>query len=239
MLFLEDKIQNIFNILNKRISWDDLVNYSYEDYTPILDYFDDLWNKYTLEYGATKAVVIPKNCNKVLKIPFHAFVYETNEEDDEDYEQVDFINANSECGWDYCYDEFCKYEQSKEDGFSDFFPETEFYNYIQDGYSKIPVYIQERVNPFRYDVKTLKNSKSYDTARDLVSTMNEHSYRIKRLDIYFITECINFYGKEKTEKFIEYIFLEYPEIGSDLHNANLGRRDDGSPVILDFSGFRE
>lgn len=247
MLLLEDKIMKIANLLDEELYYDDAVIDEDSDWTPVADIFYYSKEVDNFPNGITKIVAINNSCSKVLKIPFHAsykeeYDYESGEYT-EDYEYFDFQNADSShsieeenAKWDYCADEVRKYKQAVKDGMEEFFPITEFYKVGRCG---IPYYIQEKVMPFKVkDYEEERKKNSYKNAEEISKSYRNRG-KYLRVNEYFIAACLEWYGKEKTIDFLEYTYIKYPEIGMDLHIGNLGRRVNGAPVILDFSGFRE
>lgn len=247
MLLLEDKIMKIANLLDEELYYDDAVIDEDSDWTPVVDIFYYSKEVDNFLHGITKIVAINDSCSKVLKIPFHAsYKEEYDYEHDEytgEFEYFHFHNADSShsikeenAEWDYCADELRKYEQAVKDGMEEFFPATEFYKVGRCG---IPYYIQEKVMPFKVkDCNEEKEKNSYKKAKEISKSYRNRGEYIRVSD-YFIAACLEWYGKEKTIDFLEYAYIKYPEIGRDLHENNLGRRVNGAPIVLDFSGFRE
>lgn len=245
MLLLEDKMMKIAEIIDKEIYRDDAtVSLDCDDWVPATDVF--YYHKGLSAYaGMTKFVVVDKTSSKVVKVPLWGGYYEVWDEENEKYtddrEYVEYEYANDRdfsddpsARWNYIENEIAKYEEIKADGFAEFFPEVEFYKMSTNG---LPLYLQDRILPFEINYEKTKNSKSYKIAEEISKTVSEGRYI--RVNEYFIASCIDYYGKEKTKKFIEYIILDKPELGKDLHINNVGFTVDGRPVVLDWAGFRE
>ena len=217
---------------------------------------------YSLASGASKLVVICKDYDKVLKIPYNGY-YSLDEDsfscecDDEEYikncnyncyecefarerdyedrlEWENFTMAPTENGWDYCEAELDRYNQAKEDGFEQFLAKTEYFGETQYGY---PLYLQEKIPNIGDSAPQNISKKSKDRAEEL-NKPEDAKYVWERKTHFstdWIAAAIEFYGEEITEKFLNYAH----EVGldCDMHSNNYGYRADGSPVIIDFSGY--
>ncbi len=184
-------------------------------------------DNWSWESGATKAVIISKNKDYVLKVPFDGW-YDSSEDECSIIFKY-FYNGGGCEGWDYCE------------------LENEYYNNIVKGtkfekyficpklidVSEWPVYIQEKVevyadiiNPLTLsreeDRKTVKNSKKVQ--------------EVSNLPIPWLAVVLEKMGNniEEFEEFITFIHDNF----SDLHRGNIGFLN-GNPVIIDFGGFDE
>lgn len=246
MLLLEDKMMKIANIIDKEIYYDDaVVALDCDDWCPATDTFY-YHRGLSCHAGMTKFVVVDESSSKVVKVPLWGGYYDVWDDETEEYtddrEYVEYEYANDRepaddhsARWNYIENEIRKYEEIEEDGFAEFFPKVEFYKMSKNG---LPIYLQDRVLPFKVDYEKVRNSKSYKIAEEISQTINKKR-RYARVNEYFISACVDFYGKEKTQRFIEYITLDKPELGRDLHSNNIGFTIDGHPIILDWAGFRE
>lgn len=186
----------------------------------------------SLEFGMSKMVIIsPKMKNFVIKIPFNGYYSETYylDGDNDELEWVSFYQAPTEDGSDYCYAEYEKFKSLKNKGLNCFIAKTLFYKEI-DG---IRVFLQEKVTPSFF---TGGGSPSKMSTNLALKWKKERKYFLS-IDAAWVAACIDYYGKKKTEKFLNYCSNEDEDILSDCHNGNYGYRDDGSPALLDFSGF--
>ena len=197
-------------------------------------------------YGASKYVLLSDNLSYVIKIPFNGYwealedFYEEdedeeeslNKDEDEDYSFIPFEGAcqDSYATDLYFRDNYCETEKRifiamKEDGLEQFFARTEYFDIINGK----PIYIQEKVSPYLNS----ELGKSSHLAEKLSASL--HHY----LPADWIEKAIQFYGRQLTMNFIE--FLNRDEDGriirDDLHTENYGYRKDGSPCILDYSGY--
>ena len=102
---------------------------------------------YSYAHGASKFVLIPKNEDYVIKIPYTGS-YECISEDDTDsthYHPKEFQywayygSDDEDNPWDYCAGEVKRYATAKDLGFSMFFAETRLLGYINN----YPIYIQD------------------------------------------------------------------------------------------------
>ena len=211
-----------------------------EDYTNIDEWVSDIINKNKLNnsieyrHGVSKAVFIFNNLNFVIKIPFNGS-WECEYGLDKDSDRVveisrdwyDFITE------DYCEKELSKYTKAKEKGLEIFFAAVDNFTLSEN---RKPIYIQEKVIPF-YEYE--KENK--------ISITEEHEMLARRLRCDFhsrlfdswIAAAIKYYGFDLTKKFLSFIEKEDYEIGADLHSGNYGFRENGTPCLLDYSGWEE
>lgn len=241
MLLLEDKTSKIIN---------EIESYGMNDFYPdedddycyavesLYDFLSEQKDNGSISTGATKMVYIPSDVNAsfVLKIPFYGHRCWHGEYDDEgnyiedsdSCEMEDFSGAeNSKNNYDYCRTELEVYEEAVAAGFADFFPYTALYAYGTDYTPN--VYIQEKAKSF---------SSCYDEGSEEVSSTASKlsSESEKYLPFNFICSCILYYGAERTKAFLDWV--DSMEVISDIHNGNIGRRQNGAPIIIDFAGFR-
>ena len=182
-------------------------------------------------HGVSKMAIIIPGCSLVIKIPFNGqWKYEEryNKETGEYEEGEEYFEPFYEYE-DYCALEESVYKNAEAAGFDQYLAKTSFYKAIKNCY----VYVQEKV---------------FGLYSDRASTPTDDSRRkIKaRRDGYIGTSdwsaCfIDFFGEDAFEKFYNYCVYGDDEhemcIDDDLHAGNIGFRADGSPVILDYSGW--
>lgn len=183
--------------------------------------------------GASKIVIIsPKFGGAILKISFNGFFELIDEYNYEDtspdntiwtpfHQVADKKNNNIS---DYCLAEFHKYNNLAEQQLECFVAETVLYLTV----SNINVFLQEYVIPLKDHKSEPHPSKE---ARQLAASI------CKPVTTDWIAMCIECYGQKKVEKFFDYCDRIDPDLISDTHYGNYGYREDGSPCILDFSGF--
>ncbi len=183
-------------------------------------------------YGASKLVIIsPKLKDFVIKIPFNGYWSETFYEDgdNDDLEWTDFYQAPTDDGYDYCYAEYEKYKDLKRACLEDFVTKTIFYKEI-DG---VRIFLQEKVICHFSGTFEPSSRKSMDLALKWKKEGKFDFY----VEAKWVANCLDYYGVKKTEKFLNYCNEVDDDILSDCHNGNFGYRKDGSPVLLDFSGY--
>jgi len=188
----------------------------------------EYWDKYDIifESGATKAVLIIHGCDKVIKIPYNCdccgceFEYASD-------------GGRYDSSWDYCNTEAEMYEVVEEMGLGQFFAKTEFWGYDKDHH---PLYVQEKVMTYwQYRGKHYENKPSYDASEKA----KKYYGCGERLSTSWIAAAIDYYGEESVATLMEYLQNNEDGIGYDLHDDNVGFRENGAPVILDYSGYFE
>ena len=178
-------------------------------------FINTLWETFRCDdilTGASKCVVLLRNQNFVLKIPFAGQeIWEqiTNLDATEynsdlvfyDYDFVfyPFYCAKTKDHWDYCNDEVEIFKKAEAAGVGSFFARTDFYGYSKDNH---PIYVQERCEVFgNVDVDDMyKNlSKEIKTSASKVSS---------ELPEEWIALAIEYFGQELTDKFLALIERE-------------------------------
>lgn len=212
---------------------------------PVLGEFDEVceWyneqvedlflnDKIHFRHGVSKAAFIFDDLKYVIKIPFNGkFIYDENEGIIL-WEQFQFAFEYSDVDdWNYCEAEAGIYDKAVENGFGEFFAATRFYDYTKNNY---PVYIQEKVIPF----KEVEASMQLPSKKSIETAKKREFNRYCDLDYIWIASAIDYYGEEKTKKFLEYVENNW-RIGQDLHSGNIGYALDGRPCLLDFSGWED
>ena len=177
-------------------------------------------------YGMSKLVIMSPNLGDyVIKIPFNGYYSQTYYEDgdNEELEWMDFYEAPTIDSWDYCYSEYEKLVDLRKVHLDSFVADTLFYREI-DG---IKIFLQEKIYLIDKDPK----AKSLHLAK---RWKNEKYYS---MNLKWIAKCIDCYGENKTKKFLEYCENVDEDILSDTHGGNYGYRKNGTPALLDYSGF--
>lgn len=184
-----------------------------------------------IDYGASKLVIIPSDTDYVIKIPFNGYFYISyNDMNQPTEEWYDFCYAPSKWNNDYCWAEFEKYQDLKNENLNCFVAETCFYTRI----NSVGFYIQEKVNNNKYDVSIKPSDESILSVKDIKSKgIGQY------VDPNWMGNCIDAYGKEKVEEFLIYCENEDEDIIADLHKNNYGYRKDLTPAILDFSNYMD
>ena len=176
------------------------------------------------------AIIIP-GCSLIIKIPFNGKWYSdsTWNEEKQCYEEKEDLFEPFYEYEDYCALEESVYQNAEAAGFEQYLAETKFYKAIKNAY----VYVQERV----YTLYSDKASTPSEGSRKKIDERNGEYLGNKDWSACFI----DFFGEEAFEKFYNYCVYGDDEhemcIADDLHSGNIGFRADGSPIILDYSGW--
>ena len=177
-------------------------------------------------FGMSKYVVLLDNL--VVKIPFNGtFDYgiedeETGEYSDEIYFQP-FLHTS-----DYCSIEEEIYLKAAEAGLGNFFAATIKYDNTADG---TPYYVSERVTKM-YDEDAIVRRPSR-RSQEIIKKKKE--YKFVGINKTWLACALDRYGKKAVDAFLS--FVKENKI-NDLHADNIGFRDNGDPVLLDYSSYR-
>ena len=214
------KIDDVFYLDVPNCFGSDEENYTSEEIETIMDECD---KNVECRYGASKFVMLFDGSNKVVKIPMNGS-WSYNYNDNADYDDPvwePFATA------DYCALEALIYEAAVEAGLEMFFASTVEAGRTSKGCG-VPYYISERVNTgYDYDYEYEPSDDSKKKAREMTNRGS--------VSIDFVAAALDFYGEVLVKEFLD--FVREWEI-NDLHDDNIGYRNDGSPVLLDYSGFR-
>ena len=185
-----------------------------------------------VEHGMSKFTIIFDNDAQVMKVPFNGY-WEDYYDDNKEYqsEWKDFKNATEESPFDYCLSELNKYQKAVECDVAVFFAAITLYDNTEDGY---PLYSQEKV--YLQDEITIPTAT--EESLNYVKAQKEINSNWEHLPENWIALAVDKYGKESVESFINFISYIEPEI-LDVNNKKYAYRLDGSPVLFDFSGYRE
>ena len=181
-------------------------------------------------YGVSKIVITSPNLNGVvIKIPFNGY-FILDEITRENYIWYPFKYASGTDCNDYCLTEFEKYQHLTMAKLNCFAAETEFYKEI-DG---VRIFLQEEVIP-ENDSCTIHNPSK--RSKDLADKWyDEDKFKIEP---EWIANCLDKYGESKVENFLYYCTNIDEDILQDTHGGNYGYRKDGTPCLLDFSGYND
>lgn len=215
---------NFDNLYNDDCDYDN--QFCYEVYEPFKAKYN---GEVDYASGATKGVLIFKDLNFVIKIPFkygsdHRWY---NEETDEyEYEGDIYCGAECPCGWDYCEVETIKYDNAKEYDVQECFAKTELLGHIDD----YPIYKQEFATIYQYS----SNSNSSHTKEDEEKVEDYcHQHRYDCFNTSWLSDAFVFFGEKKFYNLMAYIQDFNIE---DLHSYNLGYIGM-RPVLVDYSSF--
>lgn len=215
---------SMFDIDNFSLEWVEEQFYYSSEYNYLVK---DLG--YSICYGATKLVFIPPEYDFVIKIPFKG-VYETNEEDD--YEFIEFQNAvypiSMTWGNDYCRSEAEYYQYAKDLKVDKLFCATYYYTYL----NHIPIYISKKANDIGKVLNFYLSIEEFEKIDNIVK--ETHLYNV--FNYSFFSRALHFVSIEYLKNF--FYFLEECDL-HDFTSDNYGVLDNGCPVILDYSDYRE
>lgn len=186
-------------------------------------------------FGMSKMVIVPSEEDFVIKIPFNGYYYGGWDDNDE-YENMwhDFSNAPGSKSSDYCFSEFEKYLALKRKGLGFFVAKTIFYKTI----SNINIYLQEKVIPFSdYVFSNPSHEITKQSERIAQGMLMSEQLSTSRIHPTWLATCIDKYGLNKVNKFLNYCAAVDNDLLADLHRSNYGYRKNNMPALLDFSNF--
>ena len=171
--------------------------------------------------GASKLAFLATE-KDVIKIPF---LYERIPNWDDDTFEYKPYHYN------YCELEAEIYSKAKDEGLGMFFAGTE---YIGSTKSGVPIYRSERVN-VGYEACEYRDDRvsedSYKKASRIRSERKSYS-----ISVYWLALAYEYYDENKVNQLVDFVKRERI---NDLHDGNVGFRDNGEPVLLDYSGYHE
>ena len=237
MLLLEDKLTKVIDTIDRLalIPTEFGANLE-EEWCPVTEELGWKIEKETgipieVCHGVSKMAIIIPGCSLVIKIPFNGqWKYEEryNEETGEYEEGEECFEPFYEYD-DYCALEADVYKNAEAAGFDQYLAKTSFYKAIKNCY----VYVQEKV----FGLYSNKASTPTDDSRRKIKARGGGYIGTSDWSACFI----DFFGEDAFEKFYNYCVYGDDEhemcIDDDLHAGNIGFRADGSPVILDYSGW--
>lgn len=248
-------INEFINQFKREISLPEF--FTEEDGYYIRENIEECFGKDIIEniaWGITKFVIILKDSDYVIKIPFRGrlegtyyycrrtncdkecdrecdnCIYNENIADEEFYAQAAIGNrAKLKNSWDYCEVESVRYRLAEMEGLQKFFAKTTLIDEV-DGY---PVYIQEKIHLFSEDwnddYENMENR--IEESRKTLTTKypNLHS----EANPLWIMNIVNMFGEEEADRLCK--FIEHYHV-RDLHTENIGYRN-GVPVMSDYSSY--
>ena len=229
-LLLEDKLTKVFNEIVKKVpekfGWDEY-DTDEENTVVVSEALRDAKAAGETHCGATKVVAVVSGCSSVLKVPYSG-KWDYDESVDSNY-FTRFEGADNSKGyvWDYCLAEYEVYEAAKENDLNIFFPKTEIMGKCKSG----TIIKQEKVLDFDnyYPI-------SEDETLEFVNSNERYCYFANS---EWTAAAIERYGIAMLDKLIDFLEDNFSYVIDDLHNGNIGFRENGDPVILDFSGWSE
>lgn len=181
-------------------------------------------------FGVSKGVIVPKDYNWVIKIPFYGCEEEAYNYDYSGKSCYCNANSNPIHNWDYCFTEVNFYKAAKSSGLHQVFCKEKYIGSIDN----CPIYIQQKAS----SIGDLRQNKEYtppkeDSKDKTKSKIKEKNYGLFDLD--WQTDACLYYGEKYFIKLMK--FLRESCI-KDLHKDNIGYIGK-QPVIFDFSDFLE
>ena len=230
-------VNEIMDRIAKYISPEFGINVDYDETSSDLEAIRTfIYDNYKAEVynGVTKCVIVFDNEDEVIKLPFNG-KFEEWYDDAEDEYKIDFTAfeyANTDVEdasttWDYCENEYIKYEKAVEDGFAEFLLATRYHGMI----CGMPVYTQERAETF-YDSEYISKTAPSEKA---IKEYEKMGYAPMNRD--WVVRAIDYYGIRKVVDFIQW--AKSNGLTGDLHSGNIGFTTEGRPIILDWAGYRE
>lgn len=244
---MSEKKQAIFKALENIIDFFDKEFAEYEGDDLLSDalakaYQNNQFPAHSVDAGASKAVILLKGEDFVIKIPFDSQVVESyiDEDEDEEAEETEstpvydrYFGASElievEREWDYCEAEMRLYQEAVEEGLGAYFAEEDCIGFIQGR----PIYWQTRCTPM--------NTMEIDYHSQAIKAKTENSeqlceqMRVRCFNALWIADFIECYGQEEFERLSDFIARWCID---DLRACNIGYLD-GAPIIFDYSGFNE
>ena len=193
-----------------------------EETYAIEDVYNQLGNEVDTAYGASKFVIF-LNENEVVKVPFNGCFWYDDEA--EGGYRFDEFNNN-----DYCATEVAIYADAVALGVEKFFASIKYCGSTID---HTPIYLAERVYTLFENATIRSKAKS---SEDSLNRAKELKKEGAYFPIDWLARAIEWYGIDAINDLLAFIDLEHI---NDFHDGNVGFRKDGSPVILDYSGYDE
>lgn len=215
-------IKDILNLFKDCVFDGYLTDYNYHD--KILVHLPESFS-YTSTKGATKLILMPRDVDFVIKIPFNGGQHW-------DGTMIPFYHAGcSACedeNWNYCETERIIAWVAKDYKISRCFVKN---NYIGD-VDHHPIYIQRRVCTYSLSSPPpYKKTKSYKE----ISQSFCDSHYFNCFNPIWLSDFMEYYGKQSFYSFMEFI---EDECINDLHSGNIGYIGN-KPVVFDYAGWHE
>lgn len=188
-------------------------------------------DKYKMNGGATKIVIIPNDADYVIKIPITG-TYIT--EHDADGNKVHILEGRVDMEeFDHLEHEQSIWRTLNRESKKVFLP-----NITIGEINGIPIYVQERVAKTFMDTRSDQIEKTEGSVKSAQKLIEKSGYGsnddddINILNEDFIAAIVEYYDEETARQ----VLSDAEEIG-DLHNENYGFTEDGRPVIFDYADF--
>lgn len=248
MLYLEDKVAKIVDIVSKILPtdgqmgvYDDDCDWIYGDYDgKIYEALKKIDPEVHVNHGMSKMVIVSSLIDCVIKIPLTGVYYPEWPLDDDDEPMYDeepeynfdaFAYGGGEYEDDYCAVEYNIYENMLEENpeFEFLLAKTEFYKQING----VKYYLQEKCrcdHDYEWSSKTMNSAseKDIEDSRNIIKECR--AFRSLPWCVALVEE----YGVDVMKKAVDFIFNAHID---DLHGGNFGFTKNGKPIIIDYSGF--
>jgi hypothetical protein len=180
------------------------------------------------EEGASKLVIIPKDAEFVIKIPYTGEDIYINHRNEYIHHKFNCANGSYDYNWDYCFTETLLWKMAKREKVQWAFAKERMIGTI----NKHPIYLQQRVVSYgdseRYD------SASEENRKKTIDFCEENNLFALDNDLLsWQADALQYYGGRQFNKIMSFIFKYNIE---DLHAGNLGYLY-GRPIIFDYSSF--
>lgn len=220
---MTENIQEIIDALS-HCDLSEVTEYAFREH--IVYTFGRCYKKeFTYDNGASKGVLIFKNLDFVIKIPFIG-TFEIDEEREYDGESLqEFFGAEGrDSCWDYCSVEKERYQYAEIDGVEMCLAKTKLLTTIQDH----PIYIQEYATMYNYGSSSCHSAEDKSTVEKICADKHYNCFHTE-----WLSDVFSFFGEKIFYKLLSWI--DTYEV-NDLHANNLGYIH-GRPVLVDYSGW--
>lgn len=210
-------ISDVMNMyIPDRFGKDEMGDYSDEVWEVIDELPEEIQN--SVATGASK-FVFSLNEKEVVKIPFDGMWQEVDWDEFDDNCEGDFSFTPYDNN--YCEIETSVYADAVAAGVEMFFASTK---YVGVSKNNKPIYVSEKVNNWYHGWKPTPSKGSVEKAEQTESELSTD----------WLAVAYEVYGDDLVNRLLDFICDEGID---DLHRGNLGVRQDGTPCILDYSGF--
>lgn len=186
-------------------------------------------NKYKMNGGATKIVIIPNDADYVIKIPITGtYITERDADGNEIHALEGKVNMTE---FDHLEHEQNVWRILNRESKKVFLP-----NITVGEINGIPIYVQERVAKTFMDTRSDQIEKTEGSVKSAQKLIEKSGYGsnddVSILSEDFIAAIVEYYDEETARQ----VLGDAGDIG-DLHDENYGFTEDGRPVIFDYADF--
>lgn len=216
---------------------DDNIVIDYPIYTNLstrttIDYWED-YEDFKFDCGATKLIIIPKNKDYVIKIPFTGlYTFETDDNVEDNEKDIISVNYNQ---MDICEREIDIYKKA-----SGLLKKIIAPNIYVGTYKNIPIYIQKKIKKnfvdsyfgHLYEDDYFSRYSSFNRKKIIEKISEDSDYYLNRVYVDLIMKT---YGIKNTLNMLK----EMNTCIEDLHEFNYGFDFNGNCVLFDIGGYSE